>query len=48
MLTGNTYVEARWLSAERQDSNGYENGDPATSNPFDVDTLQLDVQFKYK
>jgi len=48
MLTGNTYVEARWLSAERQDSNGYESGDPATSNPYDVDTLQLDVQFKYK
>ncbi len=48
MLTGNTYVKARWLSAERQDSNGYESGDPATSNPYDVDTLQLDVQFKYK
>jgi len=48
MLTGNTYVKAKWLSAERQDSNGYESGDPATSNPYDVDTLQLDVQFKYK
>lgn len=48
MLTDATYVQASYLSGERLDSNGYENGNAATSNPYDVNVLQLDVQFKYK
>jgi hypothetical protein len=53
MLRDSIYLQATYLDGERLDSNGYENGsqlDPAnlTSNPYDVDVLQLDVQFKYK
>ncbi len=48
MLTDNTYFKAKYLAAERQDSNGYESGDLATSDPYDVDIMQLDLQFKYK
>jgi hypothetical protein len=48
MLTEQIYLNANYLAAERQDSNGIENGSAATSNPYDVNTLQLDIQFKSK
>ncbi|TDJ45312.1 MAG: hypothetical protein E2O50_01645, partial [Gammaproteobacteria bacterium] len=48
MLTDSTNLALAYFRTERKDSNGVENGDPLTSNPFDVNTLQLDVQFKTK
>jgi hypothetical protein len=48
MLRDSIYFQAAYLLGERQDSNGYENGSRLTSNPYDVEILQLDVQFKYK
>jgi len=48
MLRDSIYFQAAYLMGERQDSNGYENGSLLTSNPYDVEVLQLDVQFKYK
>jgi hypothetical protein len=48
MLTNTTYLKAKYLAAERQDSNGYESGALNTIDPYDVDILQLDIQFKYK
>lgn len=41
-------VTGKYQAAERQDSNGVENGSPLTANPYDVDIWQLDLQFKYK
>ncbi len=48
MLSNSTYLAAKYLAGEKLDSNGYDNGSLATSNPFDNDIVQLDVQFKYK
>jgi hypothetical protein len=48
MLTNRAYFQATYLHGERQDSNGNENGSSTTSNPFDVNIWQLDLQFKYK
>jgi hypothetical protein len=48
MLTDRINLALAYFRTERKDSNGVENGDPLTSNPFDVNTLQLDVQFKTK
>ncbi|MEC9375365.1 MAG: putative porin [Pseudomonadota bacterium] len=47
MLKDAVTLQATYLMGERQDSNGYENGNTNTSNPYDVDILQLDVKFKY-
>jgi hypothetical protein len=43
-LTDQTRVKLTYFMVERQDSNGVENG----GVPFDLDTLQLDVEFKYE
>jgi hypothetical protein len=48
MLTDRTNFTLRYFRTERKDSNGVENGSSATSNPFDVNTLQLDLNFKYR
>jgi hypothetical protein len=48
MLTDRANLALAYFRTERKDSNGVENGDPLTSDPYDVDTLQLDVQFKTK
>jgi hypothetical protein len=48
MLTDRTNLAMAYFRTERKDSNGVENGDPDTPNPFDINTLQLDVQFKTK
>jgi len=43
-LTDSSYVRMTYFLTERQDTNGLENG----GEKFDVDILQLDLQFKYK
>ncbi|UCG73274.1 MAG: putative porin [Chromatiales bacterium] len=43
-LTDASKVKLTYFLTERQDSNGVENG----FSSFDVDTLQLDFEFKYK
>jgi hypothetical protein len=43
-LTDQTTVKLKYLLAERKDTAGLLNG----GTPFDVDTLQLDLNFKYK
>jgi hypothetical protein len=48
MLTDSTNLALAYFRTERKDSNGVENGSLLTSDPYDVDTLQLDVQFKTK
>ena len=48
MLTDRTNLALAYFRTERKDSNGVENGSSLTSNPYDVNTLQLDVQFKTK
>jgi len=48
MFNSQTSVGLSYFLTERQDSNGVENGSPATSNPFDINTLQIDVLFKSK
>ena len=45
-LAKQSYIQMTYFDTERKDSNGVESGNPATSNPFDVNTLQLDIQFK--
>jgi hypothetical protein len=47
-MTDNTHLRATYLKGERQDSNGYENGSTLTSDPYDVNIWQMDLQFKYK
>ncbi len=48
MLTEQASLGFIYYHTERQDSNGVENGSPLTSNPFDVNTLQVNVLFKAK
>jgi len=48
MLTNNTYLKTKYLAAEQQDSMGDRSGNSVTVNPFDVNILQLDVQFTFK
>jgi len=43
-LTDQSNIKLSYFLAERQDTAGFLNG----GTPFDVDTLQLDVNFKYK
>jgi len=43
-ITDQSKVKLTYFLTERQDSNGIENG----GDSFDVDTLQLDFEFKYK
>lgn len=43
-LTDQTNIKLTYMLAERQDTAGFLNG----GTPFDVDTLQLDLNFKYK
>ncbi len=47
-LAKQSYIQLTYFDTERKDSNGVESGNPDTSNPFDVNTLQLDIQFKTK
>ena len=48
MMTDQASVGFTYYHTERQDSNGVENGSPAISNPFDRNTLQINVLFKAK
>jgi hypothetical protein len=48
MLNSQISVGLSYFLTERQDSNGVENGSPDTSNPFDINTLQIDLLFKSK
>jgi hypothetical protein len=48
MFTDQVYFQLSALLGERLDSNGNENGDPATANPYDVNLMHFDLQFKYK
>lgn len=48
MLTEQASLGFTYYHTERQDSNGVENGSSLTSNPFDVNTLQVNVLFKAK
>ena len=43
-LTDKSKVKLTYFLTERQDTNGIENG----GDNFDIDTLQLDFEFKYK
>ena len=56
-LAKQSYIQLTYFDTERKDSNGVESGKPEiprpagssfNSNPFDVNTLQLDIQFKTK